>query len=104
MTDNRQRSTSARRRSARAQRGPSDTSNNQTSGESGDSGFAEEDQCEICFEDGKKVKKVRLYPCNHSDICEVCVNRLLVSYKRECPFCRARITGFYEENTGLLYG
>ncbi|KAL8575670.1 hypothetical protein ACOMHN_055859 [Nucella lapillus] len=66
-----------------------------------DSGFAEEDQCEICFEN---VVKVQLYPCQHSDICKECVHKILISSQRQCPFCRARIDGYSEQGSGNRYG
>ncbi|XP_076455088.1 uncharacterized protein LOC143289812 [Babylonia areolata] len=76
--------------------GNHDHGDSHTSSESPDSGFTEEEQCEICFEN---VVRVQLYPCQHSDICKGCVHKLLTSNKRQCPFCRSRIDGYIEEGS-----
>ena len=103
MTSNRQSSTNARRRNTRGPKASSDNSDSQAlSSESPDSRIGS-DQCEICFED-RNVKIVRLYPCKHSDICLGCVIKLLVSNRRECPFCRAHIDGFEEGYSSQLFG
>ncbi|KAK7094527.1 uncharacterized protein [Littorina saxatilis] len=101
--NNRQSATNPRRRNTRTRKEANDSNNSQRSRpyESPDSSYPDEDQCEICFED---VAKVQLYPCKHSDICETCVNKLLISNKRECPFCRARIDGYVEIQTGTMFG
>ena len=103
MANCRQSSTSARRRNTRGSKMHSDDNSQASSSESPDSGFGSEDQCEICFED-KDMVKVRLYPCGHSDICQACVIKLMVSNRRECPFCRGRIDGFEEIGTGQVFG
>ena len=105
MANRRQSSTSARRRNTQGSKMHSDDNNSQasSSSESPDSGFGSEDQCEICFED-KDMVKVQLYPCGHSDICQACVIKLMVSNRRECPFCRGRIDGFEEIGTGQVFG
>lgn len=43
-----------------------------------------DDCCVVCFE---RDTNVTLDPCGHSNLCDVCVSRLV---KRRCPTCRAR--------------
>lgn len=92
--------TARRRRNRRA----IDRNNDQTTQESPDSRLTEDDQCEICFEEMHAVKKVQLYPCNHSDICLNCVMKLLMSNQRQCPFCRSSISGYIELESGARFG
>ncbi|CAN8063560.1 unnamed protein product [Agarophyton chilense] len=40
--------------------------------------------CVVCFE---RPTNVKLDPCGHANLCDVCVSRLV---KRRCPTCRAR--------------
>nr|KAG5693421.1 hypothetical protein BaRGS_009894 [Batillaria attramentaria] len=97
-----QTSTTVRRRSGK-KRQPHDQDQNQHAAlDSPDSVFADEEQCEICFENTSA--KVQLYPCKHSDICVKCVSKLLVTCKRECPFCRRRIDGYMDIESRQMFG
>ena len=42
------------------------------------------DECCICFEN--KAGKHKLYPCDHTDVCIDCINRI-----HKCPLCRRDI-------------
>ncbi|KAI0561054.1 P-loop containing nucleoside triphosphate hydrolase [Gracilaria domingensis] len=50
-----------------------------------DKGLLDSDSsCVVCFE---RPSNVKLDPCGHANLCDVCVSRLV---KRRCPTCRAR--------------
>src|SRR3990167_492133 len=59
------------------------------------------EECNICFDDKVNPSQKRMfYPCRHTDMCDLCLHKLIRSIKTEkhlsCPFCRQdvlKITG-----------
>lgn len=48
----------------------------------------QEELCSICFE---RKKCCTIVDCGHSGLCVTCSRKIVLSDKKECPFCRCKI-------------